>query len=433
MLSRKRIRVSEFGRVLRTDLGVGAWRQLRTLDEHRLRTRQPPIFDWNYREYARCRNMVGVVQTPNVVIEILPKIDPALADDIPPNAARNLVHMLHVCGNIPTHSVGSAGLEQSDVELLDVFVQPFATRLLHELLKGAHRDYSRYEAERPHVKGQILLQDEMRRPPWMRHRVAVRFDEYDANSVINRTIKAATGRMLELVRDQELASLLSRILDEMDEVEDRMPGMHEIRAVQFDRMSDRFRQSFEFSASILLGESPTPRPGELHTFSIVFPMDVLFEQFFARSLIRHAKHIGLQPSSIHPQARGRRRRLLQSVASGKESMTLRPDVVIDDSGGGCAVVIDTKWKRLVPDSIKPMNGIDESDAYQVVSYAVRHDCNEVVLVYPRLDGVSEKCFIVPGLKTKLRIALFDLRRDLGSDAIGLRRDLSRVVFGQVAA
>ena len=157
MTAQVRIRIPEFGRIRRAEVGPRVWEQLRSLDERRLRARQPSIFDWSYRDHARARNLVGVIETPNGVVEILPKVDPAESENhVAPNAARNLVHMLSVSGRVPTHLVGSAGLEARDVDLLDVFVKPYASKLLDEILKGLHRDYSRYEDELPHVRGQIL-------------------------------------------------------------------------------------------------------------------------------------------------------------------------------------------------------------------------------------------------------------------------------------
>lgn len=430
MVTRIHKRIPEFGGLYRDELGARGWRELRRVDERRLRARQPLIFDWSRRDRVRARNLVGVVETPGLALEILPKVDPGSSEgSVAPNAARNLVHMLSVSGGVPTHAVGSAGLELQTVDLLDVFARSFAGRLLDEILKGVHRDYSRYEDELSHVRGQILLQHEMRRPPWMRHRISVRFDEYDENSIVNQTLKAAAVRLLGLVSNRETVALLARILDELDAVEGRTPSRRETAAIRFDRMNQRFTALFSFAQAVLYGESPTLRSGDLESFSIVFPMDALFEGFFARSLVRHARHLRLRRGWIHTQARGRRRWLLRTEPEGPDVLKLRPDVVLDRDGCLDSMLVDTKWKRLLPDAMKPLNGIDAGDIYQVVTYAVRYQCDEAVLVYPKVEGVSPKSFRLPGVETRIRLALLDVRRDLAKDVGGLRADLRNVIYG----
>jgi len=389
----------------------------------------PAIFDWSHRTHARARNLVGVVETPALSLEIVPKVDQAAGEGEPGlHAADNLIHMLSVARDVRTHLVGAAGLQPRRIHLLDVFVRPFAVQLLDELLKGMHRDYSRYEEELPHVRGQILLHAEMRRPPWCRHRVSLRFDEFDENSIINQTLKAASSKLARIVRDQETASLLARSMDELGSVADRVPSRVEMSSVHFDRINERFAPLFQFARRVLLGDSPTLRPGELQSFSVVFPMDVLFEEYVARMLVRHAVHLGLKRPWVHPQGRGRRKWLLRGPA--REYLRLKPDVVVDRDGEVASVILDTKWKRLRPDTASALNGVEAGDIYQLVAYATRYECEEAVLVFPRTQGVSEKGFDVPGIGSRIRLSMIDVSRDLAKDISGVQEDLRRVVHGE---
>ena len=65
---------------------------------------------------------------------------------------------------------------------------------------------------------------------------------------------------------------------------------------------------------------------------------------------------------------------------------LIPDIVIRKENR--VIVLDTKWKRIVPDSSKNY-GISQSDMYQMYAYAKKYNTSEIVLLYPRNKDMSE--------------------------------------------
>ena len=52
----------------------------------------------------------------------------------------------------------------------------------------------------------------------------------------------------------------------------------------------------------------------------------------------------------------------------------------DGSATCIARVLDAKWKRLDPESVQW--GVDQSDIYQLLAYALRYGCQRVELIYP---------------------------------------------------
>ena len=55
----------------------------------------------------------------------------------------------------------------------------------------------------------------------------------------------------------------------------------------------------------------------------------------------------------------------------------------DDS----AIVLDTKWKKLIEDKSKNY-GISQSDMYQMYAYAYKYDVENVILIYPKDEEVK---------------------------------------------
>ena len=78
-----------------------------------------------------------------------------------------------------------------------------------------------------------------------------------------------------------------------------------------------------------------------------------------------------------------------------DAFPLRPDITVwhaaaDGSTAGIARVLDAKWKRLDPHATQW--GVDQSDIYQLVAYALHYKCRKLELVYPDIgtSGVAGK-------------------------------------------
>ena len=52
-------------------------------------------------------------------------------------------------------------------------------------------------------------------------------------------------------------------------------------------------------------------------------------------------------------------------------------------GSRCVAIIDTKWKRIFDEG-----DVDQSDIYQMFVYSARYQCQNAILVYPRVSDVS---------------------------------------------
>src|SRR5262249_27978108 len=158
--------------------------------------------------------------------------------------------------------------------------------------------------------------------------------------------------------------------------------------VQLSRNSNRFETLLEFCRIVLLEGAPSLRAGERSTFTLLFPMERVFERFVAKAMLRHSAALGIDSTTIAVQARGVQRWLV-SDASNKGRFRLAPDVVLRGTARP-RLIIDTKWKRLLSNDEDKKNGVSQADIYQMAAYATRYDCDDNVLVYPLVAGVDCK-------------------------------------------
>lgn len=148
------------------------------------------------------------------------------------------------------------------------------------------------------------------------------------------------------------------------------------------------------------------RPAKNDATALLFPMDRLFEQYIAKEM----QSVVEKEWTLIPQSKGK------YLFDGNH-FSLRPDILlenkndIDGKGNSKKIIIDTKWKRLVPDSSKHY-GISQADMYQMYAYHTRLKHVEgVVVMYPYYEGMKEEKipgYFVKEMDIQIHIVFFDL-------------------------
>jgi 5-methylcytosine-specific restriction enzyme subunit McrC len=251
------------------------------------------------------------------------------------------------------------------------------------------------------------------------------------DSEINRVLKAAARKLSTHARGGDVRHRLVRIVESFDSVEDLPLGVAPPK-VFFNRLNKRFTDVYSFGIQILLGLTSEPCIGPDPGYAMVFSMHDLFEQFVATFMVRNAQALGLDRRTIHPQAKGRRRFLLESTQTFAKAFPLMPDIYIDVLANNGNALIDTKWKLLSADDIDPINGISRADAYQMMVYAFRYRCQNIILLYPAMASVRRGRFRVPDSDVILRVETLSMDYPLRKNKTRLLADITRILWGDSA-
>jgi 5-methylcytosine-specific restriction enzyme subunit McrC len=389
------------------------------------------IFSWRHNE-VWARNYVGVIQVPGLTLEILPKIDKGKHDADEQEkllAQHNLLYMLSFTRKLPFEERDLAALRLQKMSLLEVLIRIFVNRLLEELRRGVDHAYVNREENLPRVKGKILMNRHLLLNAAHRERFYVGFDEFLDDTPLNRILKATSRRLISVSTDTETQRLLMETTAIFDEVCDIFPDEHHFDRVHLHRNNERFQALLDFCRIVWQEQSPNPSAGDSHTFSILFPMEQLFEEFIARFIRRYAEEFGLKRENIRIQSVGCVEYLLREHESQSRKFKLQPDLLVTD-GKATALILDTKWKCLKSDDEDSKNGVPQADMYQMYAYANRYNCNEVILLYPDTGDVTPKSYRLLGDEGKrIRVKVIALSRDLSSQAgrIAFKTDLIRIV------
>lgn len=419
----RRFICAEYGRIPRSELGGFADR-LQAFDERLTGPTGETVFDWSLRHYVRAKSYVGVVQIPGLTVEILPKIDDAAGEEVENRAQRNLLHMLAFTRRIPARAREVASLGAQRQPLLEALVAAFADRLLRELRRGLIRDYVLVEKNSTFFKGKLVVAEHVQHNFVHQERAFVAYDEFSADNALNRLLKATCRTLLASTRVAWTERCLREALLHLAEVEDTEVREHLFAQVHLNRNAARFSELVGFCRLVFQGLSPAPRHGDTPSFSLLFPMEKLFEEFIGETIRRHVRELCPPEARVRLQARGRRLWLMRRE-NGRGVFRLKPDVLVDDQDERALLVLDTKWKRLKSDVEDSRNGVSLADVYQLYGYVQRYGCQEAVLLFPRVPGATEKSYLLhdePDMRS-VRVAFVDVARDLSADERGLLDDL----------
>lgn len=389
------------------------------------------MLDWSRRDWVGVKNHVGVFQADGTSLELLPKVE--LGPQADPALARaNLIQMLAVVGVLPLRPRDAAQLATDRVPLLQAFIQAFAERLLDELRRGVDHAYRRQEENGPTVKGRLMLTEHLRYNLARPDRVYTTFEEYVADTPVNRLLKAACRRLVGLSGTSRGTAALTQALLLFADVAETRPLPTDFDRLVLNRNQTRFVGLLDFAKVLLFNQAPTLGTGSRSAFGLLFPMEQVFELFVARLLQRHAESLGLGGCRIHVQGRGAGRWLVFRDQGGG-AFRLKPDILIQPPGQDPPIVLDTKWKRLKPDSEQARNGVSPADAYQLYAYTRRYGSARSILLYPRVDGVTEKRYgLSPSMEQTIEARSIAMNHDLSTRLDLVLADLRRVLNGPPA-
>ena len=345
--------------------------------------------------------VVGVLAVPGRTVEILPKID-GDSDDGDHGAVRAaLVRMLAVALGLRIADADLAALDTQRNDLLELLVRLFAERLLAAVRRGLPRRYVAREEDLRLLRGKLDVTRQITHLAARPDRLACRFDELSEDTPLNRVLKAAVSRLARLARTAANARLLAELAARFEFVGDSPDPLRE--PVRLDRTNAAFHDLHRLARLFLEGDWQSTASGRAAGFTLLFPMNVLFETFVGRCLQRA---LARQPVRVRLQARGH---YALTGADGHPLFALRPDVVIEGAEG--AVVLDAKWKELHLGEKKL--GVAQSDVYQMLAYAEAWDAKRLVLVYPSPRGMDK-----PGIVGEWRTSETDRPLDIVTVNVG---------------
>jgi 5-methylcytosine-specific restriction enzyme subunit McrC len=326
-------------------------------------------------------NYVGVVSVGSFLLEIFPKFYKKRGIEFQSQRdkiAYNLLKMLTFSERLPfrVREVDIADLAISESPFFEIFIQLFAKNLLKLLKSKQNFEYVRREDELKFFRGKIDIKKYSN--PTKLHIIPCIFHERCMDNLINRTLKYTSYLMLRIVNNYDNFRLLKEIISILDSVPIVPIKLQEVESITFNRLNVDFKPFIDICKVFLRNATLTLQASKLETFSLLIPMEILFEDFIT-GVIKKNKILGGE-AIVKPQES------LGYLARREEDkrgvFKLVPDILV--TVGSKKFIVDAKYKILEPNDEKL--GVSQQDIYQMYAYATKSDAEKVLLVYPDLES-----------------------------------------------
>ena len=323
------------------------------------------------RDGIRFKQYVGVIQTKNLTIEILPKTDKG--DEKAQYWKKILLTMLCQVYNLNIRSIDQTSQRLRKSSILDLFILRFldeTDRLIHT---GLIKAYRMEDENLSTLKGKLILSKHFAKNAFHRERFFVRHTVYDQGHIMNRilrqTLSCISGSSVSTFLQQRAANCLAFFpeLDPVTVTEDLFSRL------VYDRKSEDYREAMTLAQLILFNNMPDLSSGKYETMAMLFDMNRLWEQFVYVTLRKY-----LPDYTVKDQVR---RDFWESPLR-----IIKPDIVIRNDND--LYILDTKWK--VPRNSSP----SDADLHQMYVYYKYFDAKGVALVYPDAEHRTDP--VVPG-------------------------------------
>ena len=349
--------------------------------------------DRNLGTVVKVNNYVGLIQLKSgYKIEILPKID--FTDDEKNNKTKAIfLKMLRSLKDFSGKNFKNADLKISKMNLYEIFINMYLNDVRILVKNGLKSAYVTQEDNIKFYKGKLQVSQHIKINLAHKERFYIAYDEFLVDRAENRLVKATLLKLQKLTSSSQNSKEIRQLLIAFELVEASTNYEKDFSKVSIDRNTKDYVNLMRWSKVFLFNKSFTSFSGKVSSRAILFPMEKIFESYVAQQVkkkfLPNNWEVSIQDKGYH-------------LFNEKNN---------DNSRENKIVILDTKWKRLMPESRKNY-GISSVDMYQMYAYAKKYEkvgiIPEVYVIYPKTKDMIETKYFESNDGVKVNIFFIDL-------------------------
>lgn len=371
------------------------------------------IFTFENKECLKATSYVGIIQTKNLSIEILPKIYKGEDEE---NIRNIFIQMLKPLLNINEVQINEANLGViQNKNIYEIFISLFIKHLDTLIHRGLKSEYISKEDNQFFLKGKLKFKEHIKQNYIHKERFYVEFDEYLQDRVENRLLKSTVKLLLKKTNDYENKRNLRQQLFIFDEVSLSSNYDIDISKINTHRGMEYYEMPLRFAKVFLQHKSFSSLRGNDNVFALLFPMETVFEKYMEFVLDNSKDDLGIKNIFVN----GRKNEYF--LTNGECKMArLEPDYLLEMINGK-DIITDAKWKLLQSKEDENKNcdkvSISSGDIYQMFSYLhyYKNSRKTAYLFVPRTDDIKKMTLNYTNSKKRIRIVPIDLQRLISSN------------------
>jgi len=336
------------------------------------------VFTFENKQCLKATSYVGIIQTKNLSIEILPKI---YKKDMEDKYRHIFIEMLKPLLNINEIQVNKADLSIiKNKNIYEIFISMFIEYLNKLIHKGLKSQYISKEDNQYFLKGKLKFNDHIKQNYIHKERFYVEFDEYLQDTTENRLLKSTIQLLIKKTTNYDNKKALRQQLFIFDNVSLSTNYDADISKINIYRGMEYYKNPLEFAKVFLKHNSFSSLRGNNNVFAILFPMEKVFENYI-EFVLNNSKVI-LQIDNILING-GKNEYLISN--DDCQMARLQPDYLLKMQNKQQDIITDAKWKLLETKEIDNKDcstiNISSGDIYQVFSYLHYYKANNTAYIF----------------------------------------------------
>lgn len=329
-------------------------------------------FHKRYGKIIKAQNYVGIIQTRDgTTIEILPKIHSNYSSG---NTRRIFLKMLKSLKDSPFKNINEAHLRTLHFPILEIFITTFLDEVSRVIKKWMKKNYVPQSSNEYFLKWRLKVAENIRMNALHKERFYVEFEEFTEDIAENRLIKSALLKIANLSKNNANKKRIKEYILMFSDIPSSQNIESDfISSENISRLHNYYRESLTWAKIFLNEKSIVSMKGDNIAFSLLFPMEKIFESYVAEKIKK-------KKPDLEIRTQDRRFSLIESHKS-KQKFQLRPDIVIQNEN----IIMDTKWKIIDEYDEAGNYGISQADMYQLYAYAQKYKSKRLYLIYPQTD------------------------------------------------
>ncbi len=309
----------------------------------------------------RFKHFVGALQIDRLLIQIHPKADKNESDD---KWKGVLIQMLKACGHLKAQTHDNAQLEKQHFNLLELYFEYFLAELENLIHQGLVKRYRKHTGNVKALKGKLDFAGNIRHNLVHQERFYTTHQVYDVNHRLHQVLQHALEIVCQFSGGTRLSDRCGRTRLAFPEVSAIRPTTALLEQIQLDRKTSPYERALELAKLIILNYSPDIQKGQNKMISLLFDMNVLWEEY-VYTMLRKSTQLQEAGWEVHGQ---------QSKLFYGSGRYIRPDIVLMNEKE--TIIIDTKWK------IPANNSASIEDLRQMYVYGRYWKSAKLMLLYP---------------------------------------------------
>ncbi|MBO0952013.1 McrC family protein [Fibrella forsythiae] len=317
---------------------------------------------------------VGFIQYEGLTIQIIPKLFDKDQADL---AFRHLLWWMDYSQRVR--------FPFADLLTGSEFISNFPEALIRYFARFAYQlvstsPYHKYEEitdTMPYLRGRLNTQayvnNSLSQGNW--HQLVCDYEPFLFNNRLNQIIKFVARRLTHLCQQKDTHRDLDKIVFLLDEVDDLPCTAQDCDTVLVSRFFQEYDHCLDMCRFFLTDQYSNRKDDQQRHFCFLVPMDLIYEDFIT-GIVK--THLGNR-FTVTSQAVNY---LAATHPTGNKVFKIKNDILLTDKANKAVTVVDTKYKVRKYESADNKAGISQTDLYQMVSYGLRQNSRDVLLLYP---------------------------------------------------